>query len=155
MYAYELFEQIKAQAISHKNNAGRNALYNIFQNLYNALKNIEYFSSDDTFEAVFGAFACVAANDGKLSYDEYEALIVAAELDNFTYDMFFTLISKFNKQEHRNRTIQLFDRIRHGDVAKKFIDFCVMVAVLDGNVALNEELFCESLCEAYLNRFCY
>lgn len=155
MYAYELFEQIKAQAISYKNSAGKNALYNIFQNLYNALIHVERFSQDDTYDAVFGAFACVAANDGRLSYDEYEALITAAELDNFTYDMFFTLISRFNKQEHRNRTIQLFDRIRHGDVAKKFIDFCIMVAVLDGNVVLNEELFCESLCEAYLNRFCY
>lgn len=154
MYAYELFEQIKAQAIQHKNNVGKNALYNIFSNLYGGLRNTEGFSTNDAFCAVIGAFACVAANDGKLSYDEYQALNIASEL-NITYDEFFDLIAKFNKQEHRNRTIQLFDRITTREVAKRFVDYCVMVAVLDGNVALNEELFCESLCESYINRFCY
>lgn len=154
MYAYELFEQIKSQAISHKNNVGNKALYNIFRNLYYALMDVECFDSEETFDAIVGAFSCVAANDGKLSYEEYEALNIAGAL-NLTYDRFFNLVSNYNKQQNRDRTIQFFDRIRHGDVAKKFIDFCVMVAVLDGNVALNEELFCESLCEAYLNRFCY
>lgn len=154
MYACELFETIKEQAIGHKKKVGDKALHNIFSNLFTSLREVESFSQEDACAAVLGAFACVAANDGRISMAEYEHFKNAnPTFQQYSYDDFFNIMAKYNKQEHRDRTAAYFNRLQTEEVARKFIGFCVMVAVVDGNVALNEELFCESLCEIYLNRF--
>lgn len=154
MYAYELFEHIKSKAIEYKNRQGHEAMQSIFNNLCIALTEREYFSDEDASRAVIGAVACVMANDGRISRAEYESFRNAnSSFRQMSYDDFFNLMATFNRQENRDRTIVYFDRIRSEEVALWFIQLCVMSAVVDGNVALDEELFCESLCESFLNRF--
>lgn len=154
MYAYELFEQIKAEAVNYKNRRGVEAMSSVFNALYDSLVKQEYFSSGDASDAVIGAVACVMANDGRISRTEYEYFRnVHSAFEPMTYDQFFNMMSKYNRKENRDRTVMYFDRIRTPQIAMWFIMLCIMAAIVDGNVALNEELFCESLCEIYLNKF--
>lgn len=152
MYAYELYEQTKSAILDVYRQKGKDIIYNGGHNLYNQLKNIEGFSQTDAYATVIGGFACVACNDGKISYDEYEALSKLFG-NPMSYDEFFDLMSRYNKQDKRDRTVALFNRINSPEVAHMFIMFCISASIVDGNINTNEEMFCTSLCEVYLNRF--
>ena len=95
-----------------------------------------------------------AINDGKISYDELAAYNSISNAQKADYNTFFNVMSKYNKQQHRDYTVQLFNRMSESS-AYSFLNFCIAVCIVDGNVAYNEESFCTSLCEVYLNRFYY
>jgi len=153
MYAYQLFDKIVGEAKKYYAQMGNKIIYNSANNLFAKLRN-EGFSSDDAWRAVAGGFACVACNDGKVSYDELAAYNSLSNSQKADYDTFFNVMSKYNKQAHRDYTVELFNRMSE-DSAYSFLHLCIAVCIVDGNVAYNEESFCTSLCEVYLNRFHY
>jgi hypothetical protein len=153
MYAYQLFDKILSEAKSYYAQMGNKIIYNSANNLFGKLRN-EGFSQDDAWRAVAGGFACVAYNDGKISYDELAAYNSISNAQKADYNTFFNVMSKYNKQQHRDYTVQLFNRMSESS-AYSFLNFCIAVCIVDGNVAYNEESFCTSLCEVYLNRFYY
>lgn len=152
MYAWQLFETIKKGALEVSDSERNDCIASLGNDLYRALRGCEDFSEDDAIATVYGAFACVACNDGKISYDEYLAFKGMASKD-LTYDDFFKVMTYLNRQQQRDATANNFNRISHQEVAKLFIDFCIIVCVADGSIHLDEELFCTSLCEVFLNRF--
>ena len=153
MYAYQLFDKILAEAKKYHAQIGNKIVANSGNNLYNKLRN-EGFSSDDAWRAVAGAFACVSCNDGKLSYDELYAYNAMTGNDPIGYSTFFNVMNKYNKQEHRDYTVALFNRMSQS-CAYTFLNFCIAICIVDGNVAYREESFCTSLCQVYLERFPY
>ena len=153
MYAYQLFEELKAEVQQIYNEDGNKALAIASDKLYKGMRELG-FTASDAVDAIFGAFACVACNDGRLVYNEFRAFSsVMANDEKVTYDAFFKLMSKYNRQEHRNRTIELFNSINSKSVAGTFICLCIATCLVDGNVADREETFCTSLCEIYIKRF--
>jgi hypothetical protein len=155
MYAYQLFEQLKEQSQSAYNKLGNNAVGNLAENLFYDLCDIG-FGDKNAVELIYGGFACVACNDGKVSYDEFRAFATFLKNDpSFNYDKFFDIMSMFNKQQRRDRTIDLFNSINDADIALSFVLLCVVTCIVDNRLHENEEAFCTSLCEVYLNRFEY
>lgn len=154
MYAWELYEKIKQTATDNCLKVGKlKTMENIFTNTFNQLIDAEYFSRQEAMRLVIGAFACVACNDGKISRDEYAAFKNAVGENDFTYDDFFNLMSQYNRQTNRENTINLFNSLKNYDSAIMFISLCVTTAMQDGFIHENEEFFCTSLCEVFLNRF--
>lgn len=154
MYAWQLYEKIKDAALKAFAEGGNDYMYGLGSTLYNELKN-EGFSSDQAMSTVFGAFACVACNDGKVSYAEHESFKTMISNSDVSYDDFFDVMSKYNRQEFRDQTAKTFASLRNQSTVLVFLKLCIMVAVVDGSIHRNEELFCTSLCESYLNRFDY
>ena len=152
MYAYQLFDKILAEAKQAYAEMGNAIIGNCGKNLFYKMRD-DGFSANDSWRAVAGAFACVACNDGKISYDELYAFNAMSVGEKADYSSFFNLMSQYNKQEHRNYTIELFDRITNPQTAYNFVMFCIAVCIVDGSVAPREESFCTSLCDSLLNRF--
>ncbi len=154
MYAYELYENALQIVSDSCSKIGRiQTLENLFANTFNALIEDEYFSRHEATEFIIGAFACVACNDGKISRDEYAAFKNAVGEQDFTYDDFFNLMSQYNRKTNRDNTVNVFNGLKNRDTVLMVISLCIATALQDGYVHENEELFCTSLCEVYLNRF--
>ena len=154
MYAYQLFDKILAEVNKAYAEMGNDIIGNAGKNLFYKMRD-EGFSPNDSWRAVAGGFACVACNDGRISYDELRAYNAMHDEKQADYSTFFDIMSKYNKQEHRNYTIELFNRMSNPQTAYNFVMFCIAVCVVDGSVAPREESFCTSLCEVFLNRFNY
>lgn len=155
MYAWEMYEEIKKRMLEIIDANGKDEAVRIYANkVYNFLIDEENFYKSDAFECVVGAFACVACNDGKISYAEYDAFKrMLNPGDSYSYDDFFNTMSKYNLQQSRDKTSSYYYRINNFVTAIAFIDFCVLVALVDGSIHENEEIFCMSLCEYCLNHF--
>lgn len=154
MYAWQLYEKIKDAALKAYAADGNAYMLGLGNTLYNKLKD-QGFTKEQAMSTVFGAFACVACNDGKISYAEHESFKKMIGDPSLSYDDFFDVMSKYNRQESRNQTVDSFNAINNPTTALDFIKLCVMVSVVDGSIHTNEEMFCTSLCEVYLNRFDY
>ena len=151
MYPYQLFDHIKGEVQKYYQQSGNKIIENLANNLFGKMRN-EGFTANEAWRAIAGGFACVASNDAKISYDELRAYNAMVG-EPISYSDFFNIMSKYNKQENRNNTIELFNRMRSGDTAYNFITFCIAVCIVDGNLATREETFCTSLCDVYINRF--
>lgn len=149
MYAYELFEKLKENAKTHISQMGY--IEFVKRNVYMAfdsLQNEENYTKNDVYNTTIGLFACVACNDGKIKMDEYE--IFHSLVNCQSYDEFFNYISCLNKQEKRDRAVELFKRVRITRNVIALLSMCIAVALVDGDMNLNEELFITSLCDIYL-----
>ncbi len=149
MYAYEVFEKLKETAQSHIAQMGHTELIkrNVYM-VFDSLENEEKFIRQDAYDTTMGLFACVACNDGKIKIKEYEAFNALVSCNS--YDEFFNYMSKLNKQEKRDRAIELFKRVRIRRNVIGLISMCIAVALVDGDMNENEELFITSLCDIYL-----
>ena len=145
MYAYELFEKMKKIAQENISKNGSSYIKTIADYSYTRLLHDENLDKSTAFNTVIGLFACVACNDGKLSYDEYKGMWrIFGSNPDYTYDDFFNTMSKFNKQEWRNQT---------KEASINLICFAITVALLDNNLSENEELFITSLCGIIRDKF--
>lgn len=154
MYAYEIFETIKNNTERRIEQEGNSCVAGLANDLYRRLIHNEGFDKQTAYDIVMGAFACVACNDGKISNQEYYAMQKIIEAgDNFTYDDFFNRILKYNKQEWRNKTLQAFQSLTDRQDAVQFLYFTTAVALIDNNLAQNEESFITSLCGVVRDRF--
>lgn len=154
MYAYQLFEKIKNQALAAYRESNNKIMYFAGCNLFSQMRE-EGFSKEESCQAVIGGFACVACNDGKVSRDEFNAYVTMTGDNSLDYDTFFNIMSKYNKQQYRDNTVRLFNRIRNAETAHSFLSLCIGASIVDGRIAEAEETFCTSLCEVFLNRFDY
>ena len=154
MYAYQLFDHIKDEVQKYYSQHGNKIVYNLANNLFSKMRD-EGFTANESWRALAGGFACVACNDGKISYDELKAYNAMSTNEPISYSDFFDIMSKYNKQEHRNSTVDFFNRMSRADTAYNFVTFCIAICFVDGTLASREESFCTSLCEVYLNRFGY
>lgn len=149
MYAYELFEKIKETAKTYISQIGY--IEFVKRNIYAAFDSLEHeenFTKSDAYNTVMGLFACVACNDGKIKMDEYE--IFHSLVNCHSYDEFFNYMSSLNKQEKRDRAVELFKRVRISHNVIALLSMCIALALVDGDMNLNEELFITSLCDVYL-----
>lgn len=88
MYACNFTKKIKEAALKAFAEGGNDYMYGLSSTLYDELKN-EGFSSDQAMATVFGAFACVACNDGKVSCAEHESFKTMIGGSDVSYDDFF------------------------------------------------------------------
>lgn len=154
MYAYEIFEIVKNNTKKTIEQEGSSCIVGFANELYTRLIRNEGLDKRAAYEVIMGAFACVACNDGKISKEEYYAMKKMLKAgDYFTYDEFFNRMAKYNKQEWRNKTIQVFQSLIDRQDAVQFLYFTTAVALIDNNLAQNEELFITSLCGVVRDRF--
>lgn len=154
MYAYELFEKMKKIAQENISKNGSSYIKTIADYSYTRLLHDENLDKSTALNTVIGLFACVACNDGKLSYDEYKGMWkIFGSNPDYTYDDFFNTMSKFNKQEWRNQTEYVFKNLRTKEASINLICFAITVALLDNNLSENEELFITSLCGIIRDKF--
>mgnify|MGYP000165847435 CR=1 FL=1 len=154
MYAYELFEKMKKIAQEKISKNGSSYIKTIADYSYTRLLHDENLDKSTALNTVIGLFACVACNDGKLSYDEYKGMWrIFGSNPDYTYDDFFNTMSKYNKQEWRNKTLQAFQSLTDRQDAVQFLYFTTAVALIDNNLAQNEESFITSLCGVVRDRF--
>lgn len=149
MCACELFEKLKENAKTLISQMGyiefiKRSIYIAFD----SLEKEEKYTRKEAYNTIIGLFASVACNDGEIKMNEHE--VFHSLFKDCSYDEFFNYMSRFNKQDKRDATIELFKRMRITNNVISLVSMCIALALVDGDMNINEELFITSLCDVYL-----
>lgn len=155
MYAYEIFEEVKSEAEKQFRQKGNAFVKECADNFLYQLLNKEQLEEDEAIDVLLGAFSSAACNNGKITNLDYYTMlkVMDARESEFTYDSFFDMMSKYNKQAMRNSTVGHFQIFCYRDTALAFIYYSISVAMIDGDVKERNESYITSLCEVARNRF--
>lgn len=157
MFGFFLLEEIKTEANGYIGNTGKvdRRLFELGESLFNDLSRNEGFSSRDCLDLMLGCFASASESDGNYSQTEYEAfkIFMGSSGSEWTYSAFCNEMQRRSSYEECNRTIELSRRIKNPQIARRYILLAVVVALSDGPMNADEEMWCGSLCMSYVDHY--
>lgn len=153
MKEWILLEQLKKEANDIYLKDNNASLYNISKEIFEELKKSNDLSGTEAVELNMGLFALIAEQDSDYSHGEHMAIREILHKEDFPYNVFCTLMEKFNTYEKVTYTCNLYKRITNANIMRKVLLFAVLSAICDGPMNNSEELYCASMCKYYIGRF--